>query len=57
MKQILARRHFLGAIAIGSFALITRGAPAFAATGRFAVSHSAAEWMKILGPKRYPVLR
>ena len=57
MKQILARRQFLGAIALGSLALIARGAPAFAAGGRFAVMHSPAQWKKILGPIRYPVLR
>jgi len=38
-------------------ALVARGAPAFAASGRFAVTHSAAEWKKILGPSRYPILR
>jgi peptide-methionine (R)-S-oxide reductase len=57
MKQQSDRRHFLGAIALGSLALIARGAPAFAASGRFTVSHSAAEWKKILGPRRYPILR
>ena len=57
MKQTMARRQFLGAIALGSLALIARGAPAFAAGRRFAVTHSTAEWMKILGPKRFPILR
>lgn len=57
MKQILARRHFLGAIAAGSFALAARGAPGFAASGRFPVSHSPAEWKRMLGPRRYPILR
>ncbi len=57
MEPHLDRRHFLGAIALGSLALIPRGGPAFAKGGQFQVSHSTAEWKKILGPQRFPVLR
>lgn len=57
MKQQINRRHLLGAIALGSLTLIVRGAPASASGGRFSVTHSAADWKKILGPQRYPVLR
>ncbi|MEO6199360.1 MAG: peptide-methionine (R)-S-oxide reductase MsrB [Sphingomicrobium sp.] len=57
MKQQLDRRQLLGAIALGSIALIAQGAPVFAKGGQFRVSHSPAEWKKILGPKRYSILR
>ena len=57
MKQQFDRRQLLGAIALGSMALIVRGGSASAAGGRFAVMHSPAEWKKILGPKRYSILR
>ncbi len=57
MTQIFDRRQLLGAIGLGTVALIARGGPAFATGGQFRVTHSSAEWKKILGPKRYPVLR
>ena len=51
------RRSFLGLIgaaAVGAL-LFTRAKDAPAA--RFAVAHSDAEWRRILGPQRYPILR
>lgn len=52
------RRAFLGiAGAAGvSLFLLPRLGPAAVPT-RFPVTHSPAEWMKLLGPKRYAVLR
>src|SRR6185503_8608516 len=51
------RRSFLGLIgaaAVGAL-LFTRAKDAPAA--RFAVAQSDAEWRRILGPQRYPILR
>jgi peptide-methionine (R)-S-oxide reductase len=58
MRQI-DRRFFIGltgAAAVSSVALFGRTANAIAAT-RFPISHTPAEWRKMLGPQRYAVLR
>jgi peptide-methionine (R)-S-oxide reductase len=53
------RRLFLGltgAAAVSSLALFGRSSGA-APTARFRVSHTPAEWRRLLGPRRYAVLR
>ncbi len=52
------RRGLLGAAALGaiSLTLAIKGGPAAAATG-FAVSHSADDWRRRLGPARFAILR
>jgi peptide-methionine (R)-S-oxide reductase len=53
------RRLFLGltgAAAVSSLALFGRSSGA-APTARFRVSHTPAEWRRLLGPQRYAVLR
>lgn len=57
MNQDFDRRQLLGAIALGSLALIVRSGPVSAAGGSFAVRHSPADWEKLLGPQRYAILR
>jgi peptide-methionine (R)-S-oxide reductase len=51
------RRMFLGAGAAGIAVLAFLRTPSTAATQRFAVNHSPAEWKRLLGPERYAVLR
>ena len=53
----LNRRALLGAgaAAIAGFALLR--SPSIAAPRGFTVSHSPAEWKRLLGPERYAVLR
>jgi peptide-methionine (R)-S-oxide reductase len=54
----LSRRALLGAGAAGiaGFAVL-RSPSSIAAPRGFAVTHSAAEWKRLLGPHRYAVLR
>ena len=48
----------LGLTGSGAVALLLFGRPGSASVNQhFAVSHSPAEWQKILGPERYAVLR
>ena len=57
------RRAFLGAAGAGAVALLLFGRSGSSARTpsaprqKFAVTHSPAEWQRILGPKRYAVLR
>jgi peptide-methionine (R)-S-oxide reductase len=52
------RRTFLGlAGATGVSLLLFGRSPDANAATRFAVNHTPAEWKRILGPKRYPILR
>ena len=55
---MIDRRFTLGSLGAGAAALLLfgRGARADAST-HFSVSHSPAEWRKMLGPKRYSILR
>ena len=58
----MTRRDLIGTGAIGVVALAVfgmrgLGSSAQAATGRFAVMHSDAEWKKLLSPQAYDVLR
>ena len=57
MKTNIDRRALLGAgaAAIAGFALLR--SPSIAAPRGFTVSHSPAEWKRLLGPERYAVLR
>ena len=56
MGQGLNRRELLGAAGAGMVALLLFQRPA-AGAPNFQVSHSPAEWRKLLGPERYAVLR
>ena len=58
MMTHVDRRHFLGltGAAVSGLALFGRSSNA-AATTSFRVSHTPAEWRKMLGPQRYAVLR
>ena len=52
------RRSFLGLAGAAGVSLLLFGrSPDANAAARFAVNHTPAEWKKILGPKRYPILR
>jgi peptide-methionine (R)-S-oxide reductase len=52
------RRAFLGIAGAAGASLLLFGRSSGAnATVRFAVSHTPAEWRRILGPQRYPILR
>ena len=58
--ESIERRIFLGfagAAVVGGLSLFGRNTGAAAANLRFAVNHTPAEWKKLLGPQRYPVLR
>ena len=60
MKDMpIDRRALLGGIGSALVGLMVLRSPARgdAAPARFAVSHTPAEWKRLLGPQRYPVLR
>jgi peptide-methionine (R)-S-oxide reductase len=52
----MTRRGLLGAAGVGAIALFLAQDPARSAA-KYQVSHSAAEWRKLLGAERYAVLR
>jgi len=54
---VIDRRALLSASAAGIAALAFLRTPSSAASLRFTVSHSPAEWKRLLGPERYAVLR
>lgn len=59
MARVIDRREFIGiasAAAVGSLLLSGRSGGAAPAM-RFSVSHTPAEWLRILGPQRYAILR
>ena len=57
MARELDRRALLGTVALGAIAwLVARPTPGEASV-RFQVTHSPAEWKRLLGPERYHVLR
>ncbi|NUT00883.1 MAG: peptide-methionine (R)-S-oxide reductase MsrB [Sphingomonas sp.] len=57
MTQSFDRRALLGTVAVGGLGwMLFRPSPG-EATPRFEVTHSPAEWRRILGPDRYHVLR
>jgi len=51
------RRALLGAGALGVASLTFLRAPSVASPRGFAVTHSPADWKRLLGPQRYAVLR
>jgi peptide-methionine (R)-S-oxide reductase len=52
------RRTFIGLIGAAAVGWAVLGrAPVAGAPARFAINHSPAEWRRLLGPKRYAVLR
>jgi peptide-methionine (R)-S-oxide reductase len=53
----LDRRRLLGAGLLGSAGLALLRWSSAASAGSFQVVHSPAEWLKLLGPDRYAVLR
>lgn len=58
MKQtMIERRQLLGAMGLGAVAVTMIRVPAGAAATRFDVTHTPAEWRKLLGSERYAVLR
>ena len=58
MQPTIDRRHLLGAAGLTGVALLlTTTVGAARPTRRFAVMHSDAEWRRLLGPKRYHILR
>ncbi len=60
MNSTISRRGLLGGAGLTLAAVATLRWPASAASasaGRFAVTHSPAEWRRLLGPQRYAVLR
>jgi peptide-methionine (R)-S-oxide reductase len=48
---------FIGMAGVGVVALIATKVPAATSPMKFEISHSDAEWQKLLGPERYAVLR
>ena len=53
----LDRRMLLGAGAVAIAGLALMRSPSAAVAGGFSVTHSPAEWKRLLGPQRYAVLR
>ena len=53
----LDRRMLLGAGAVAIAGLALMRSPSAAMAGGFSVTHSPAEWKRLLGPQRYAVLR
>src|SRR3954451_3292208 len=51
------RRAFLGAVGAAGMALWLFGRWTPGAAPTFPVSHTPAEWRRLLGPQRYPILR
>ena len=56
-RRMIDRRQLLGAAGFGVVAVMIVRLPAGAATPRFEVSHTPAEWRRLLGKERYAVLR
>lgn len=52
-----SRRAFMAFAGISAVTLVVAPTRLFAASGRFEVTKSAAEWRRLLGPERYAVLR
>lgn len=57
MTSHIDRRQLIGAAGVGAAAIFLARFPAAARPAHFAVTHSDADWRKLLGPKRYAVLR
>ena len=52
-----SRRTFLGLAGAGAISVFVLGRPAPAASARFPLQRSDAEWRRLLAPQRYAVLR
>ena len=52
-----SRRTFIGFAGAGAISVFVLGRPAPAASARFPLQRSDAEWRRLLGPQRYAVLR
>jgi peptide-methionine (R)-S-oxide reductase len=52
-----SRRTFIGLAGAGAISVFVLGRPAPAASARFPLQRSDAEWRRLLGPQRYAVLR
>jgi len=52
-----SRRTFIGLAGAGAIGVFVLGRPAPAASARFPLQRSDAEWRRLLGPQRYAVLR
>ena len=59
MTEHLTRRQLLGSgsLALAAVATIGCGSQSSAATGKFAITKTSAEWKKQLGAQRYAILR
>lgn len=59
MTNHFTRRHLLGtgSLALVAIATVGCGSQSSAATGKFAVTKTPAEWKKQLGPARFAILR
>ena len=56
-REIMKRAAFVGALGAGVAFLVLRGRASSAPSGTYAVTHTDAEWRRILGPDRYAILR
>ena len=55
---MIARRELIGLAGVGAVALLLGSTSTLAVSaGNFQVTHSPAEWRRILGPERFAVLR
>jgi peptide-methionine (R)-S-oxide reductase len=55
---MIGRRELIGMAGIGGVALLLGSASTIGVSaGRFKVTHTPAEWRRLLGPERYAVLR
>jgi peptide-methionine (R)-S-oxide reductase len=54
---MIDRRMMIGASGAAVVALVLFGRPSPAASLRFQVNHTPAEWLKLLGPQRFAILR
>jgi peptide-methionine (R)-S-oxide reductase len=54
---MIDRRNMLGASAAAGIGALLLGRAGQAAVPQFRVSHPAGEWLKLLGPQRYAILR
>ena len=56
--SMIGRRELIGLGGVGIIALLLGGTSTIAVSaGRFEVSHTPAEWKRLVGPERYAVLR
>lgn len=56
-EDALARREFFGLVGTAAAGVALVGTRTAAATARFQVAHTQAEWKHLLGPRRYRILR